>query len=53
MGLREPAAARPTVHGSAIRKLVDRIATDNPTWGHRCVQGELIKLGHPIAAATV
>jgi putative transposase len=38
---------------AAIRKLVIRIATDNPTRGHRRVQGELVKLGHPIAAATV
>jgi putative transposase len=38
---------------AAIRKLVIRIATDNPTWGHRRVQGELVKLGHPIAASTV
>lgn len=38
---------------ATIRKLVIRIATDNPTWGHRRVQGELIKLGHPIAASTV
>src|SRR5450755_1016128 len=38
---------------AAIRKLVIRMATDNPTWGHRRVQGELVKLGHPIAAATV
>jgi putative transposase len=29
------------------------MATDNPTWGHRRVQGELIRLGHPIASSTV
>jgi transposase len=38
---------------AAISKLVIRIATDNPTWGHRRVQGELVKLGHPIASSTV
>ena len=38
---------------AAIRRLVIRIATDNPTWGHRRVQGELVRLGHPIAASTV
>jgi transposase InsO family protein len=32
---------------------VIRIATDNPAWGHRRVQGELVKLGHSIAASTV
>ena len=38
---------------AAIRKFVVRIAADNPAWGHRRVQGELIKLGHRIAASTV
>ena len=38
---------------AAIRKLVIGMAMDNPTWGHRRVQGELVKLGHPIAASTV
>jgi putative transposase len=38
---------------AAIRKLVIGIGTDNPAWGHRRVQGELVKLGHPIAVSTV
>jgi putative transposase len=38
---------------AAIRKLVIRMATQNPTWGHRRVQGELVRLGHPIAVSTV
>jgi len=43
MGLREPAASWTAVHGSRHPQLVIRIATDNPTWGHRRVQGELVK----------
>jgi putative transposase len=46
------APGRPST-ATAIRKLVIRIVTENPAWGHRRVQGELVRLGHPIAASTV
>jgi putative transposase len=53
MGLQQRARpGRPSTE-AAIRKLVIRIAAVNPRWGHRRVQGELVKLGHPIAASTV
>ena len=36
-----------------IRMLVIRMATENPTWGRRRVQGELARFGHKISACTV
>jgi putative transposase len=38
---------------AAIRKVVIRLATEDPASGQRRAQGKLVRLGHRIAASTV
>ena len=48
-----PPATRSSTVDEQTKALVLRLATENPRWGYRRIEGELIKLGVHLAPSTI
>ncbi|WP_329567914.1 integrase [Streptomyces sp. NBC_01361] len=53
VGIRPTPPPGQTLHRIHLKQLILRLARENNSWGHRRIQGELARLGHPIAPSAV